>query len=144
MDISGTVPVVIITSILTLIGNAFVEYLRKRAEVHKVNSDVEVRIEEHRDNLTFQLLKAAKDEVAAARAEVALFRPLARHLAHFEEAIDHIERLVASTDEKELAVSRDAALKFLGRMKGMGNMQQMSVAAASFYDDITKPDGPAK
>lgn len=137
MNVENTIPVVIVTSILTLLGNAFVGWLKQRADLRKINSDVEIRIEEHRDNLTFQLLKAAKDEVAAARAEVALFRPLARHLAHFEEAINHIERLVAANDEKEISVARDAALKFLNRMRGMGNMQQMSVAAA-FYDDITK------
>lgn len=138
MTVESTLPVVVITSILTLLGNALVGWFRQRVEIRKIDSDVEIRIEEHRDNLTFQLLKAAKDEVAAARAEVALFRPLARHLAHFEEAINHIERLVAANDEKEISVARDAALKFLNRMRGMGNMQQMSVAAAAFYDDITK------
>lgn len=144
MDVQATAPIVIATSLLTLTGNFVVGWLRNRVDLRKINSDVEIRIEEHRDNLTFQLLKAAKDEVAAARAEVALFRPLARHLAHFEEAINHIERLVAASDEKEIGVARDAALKFLGRMRGMGNMQQMSVAAAAFYDDITKPDDRAK
>ena len=144
MNVESTLPVVIITSLLTLVGNALVGWFKQRVDLRKINSDVEIRIEEHRDNLTFQLLKAAKDEVAAARAEVALFRPLARHLAHFEEAINHIERLVAATDEREIGVARDAALKFLGRMRGMGNMQQMSVAAAAFYDDISKPDDRAK
>lgn len=138
MDIQGTIPVVIVTSILTLLGNALVGWFKQRAELRKIDGDVGIRIEEHRDNLTFQLLKAAKDEVAAARAEVALFRPLARHLAHFEEALNLIERLVLAVEEKELEFARKAASAFLQRMKGSGNMQQMSVAAASYFDDITK------
>lgn len=123
MDLTTITPTVILTAIVTLAGNWLVGWARNRVDLHKINSDVEIRIEEHRDNLTFQLLKAAKDEVAAARAEVALFRPLARHLADFEEAIDHIERLVAATDDREVKAARDGAMKFLGRLKGMGNMQ---------------------
>lgn len=142
MDIQTTAPLVLITSILTLVGNAFVGWLKQRADLRRINGDVEIRIEEHRDNLTFQLLKAAKDEVAAARAEVAMFRPLARHLAHFEEAIDHIERLVVASDEKELSVAREAGLKFLQRMRGMGNLQQTSVSAKNLRDDLEGPHGP--
>lgn len=136
MDLQGTIPVVIITSILTLVGNALAGWMRNRVEMREIDKNVDVRIEEHRDNLTFQLLKAAKDEVAAARAEVAMFRPLARHLAHFEEAIDHIERLVASVEERELALARTAALNFLQRMRGEGNLQQTSVSARNLREDI--------
>ncbi len=142
MDIATTIPVALLAAGATQLGNVLAGWLKQRAAIRKVDGDVGIRIEEHRDNLTFQLLKAAKDEVAAARAEVAMFRPLARHLAHFEEAIILIERLVASVEEKELVAARDAALKFLGRMQGSGNMQQMSVAAASYYEGISTPERP--
>lgn len=60
MDVQATAPIVIATSLLTLAGNFVVGWLRNRVDLRKINSDVEIRIEEHRDNLTFQLLKAAK------------------------------------------------------------------------------------
>lgn len=140
MDVATALPVALVAAALTQVGNAVAGWLKSRAAIRKVDGDVGIRIEEHRDNLTFQLLRAAKDEVVAARAEVAMFRPLAKHLAHFEEAITLIERLVASVEENELVAAREAALKFLNRMHGSGNMQQMSVAAANFYDDISAPE----
>lgn len=143
MDV-GAIPIALLAAGATQAANVLVGWFKSRAAIRKVDGDVGIRIEEHRDNLTFQLLRAAKDEVAAARAEVAMFRPLAKHLAHFEEAITLIERLVSSVEENELAIARAAALKFLGRMQGSGNMQQMTVAAASYYEGISDPPARPK
>lgn len=143
MDLDS-IPIALLAAGATQAANVLVGWFKSRAALRKVDGDVGIRIEEHRDNLTFQLLRAAKDEVAAARAEVAMFRPLAKHLAHFEEAITLIERLVSSVDERDLETARAAALKFLGRMHGSGNMQQMTVAAASYYEGITEPPARPK
>lgn len=131
-------PTAVISAGLTLAASAVAGWFKQRADLRKLSSDNAFRTEEHRDSLTFQLLKAAKDEVAAARAEVAMFRPLAQHLAHFEEAINHIERLVAATDNREYTMAQKAANNFLTRMKGMGNLQQMSVSAAAIFTGLTE------
>lgn len=136
MDVFATIPVVIVTAIITLIGNAVLAHYRSKASLHNIDKNAEIKLEEHRDNLTFQLLRAAKDEVAAARAEVAMFRPLARHLAHFEEAITHIERLILAEENGELEIARKAAHAFLERVKGLGNLQQVSVSARNLQGDL--------
>lgn len=136
MDVWLTVPIVVITAVITLVGNGILGYFRNKATLRGIDRNAEVKLEEHRDNLTFQLLRAAKDEVTAARAEVAMFRPLARHLAHFEEAITHIERLILAEEKGELEIARKAAHAFLERVKGLGNLQQVSVSARNLQKDI--------
>lgn len=88
-------------SVVTLIGQALIAWV-------KGGSDAD----QHREKLTFELLEAAREEVKLARQEVAELRPVAARLAHFEEALDHIEALRYGGE-----VARRAATIFLRRFR---------------------------
>jgi hypothetical protein len=62
-------------------------------------------------------LVACRAELAAARMEAAELHVLQGRLAHFEEALDHIESLMGAkgTDERRAAERR--ARQFLTRMR---------------------------
>lgn len=71
----------------------------------------------HRDRLTFELLDAARAEVAAARAEGAELRSLQSRLRHFEEAIEHIVALLEASElGSGLDVAERHARVFLARI----------------------------
>jgi hypothetical protein len=80
---------------LTWLGNAAVRWLRDRCTG-------EERIAQHRDGLTFDLLRAAREEMSALRAEVTDLRGLTAKAAHIEEALDHIHALLHAEGEAEL------------------------------------------
>jgi hypothetical protein len=95
-----------------------VEWIKSVPKRREVELDGEAKIEHQRNDLTFELLKQAHDEVQAARKEVAELRPLQARLAHFEEALDHIHALLASTSEAEREAATRRAQAFLRRMRG--------------------------
>ncbi len=97
-------------------------------------------VEEHRDQLTFDLLRAAREEMAAMRAEVGYLRPISARALHIEEALDHIEALLnpATGPEREAAERRARA--FLRRMRpeigDLRNTAQTHESAKRIIDDI--------
>jgi hypothetical protein len=95
---------------LTWLGNAAVRWLRDR-------HTGEARIAQHRDGLTFDLLRAAREEMSALRAEVTDLRGLTAKAAHIEEALDHIHALLHAEGEAELRAAARRATAFLKRMR---------------------------
>jgi hypothetical protein len=92
------------------LGNAVVRWLRDRRAG-------EARIAQHRDGLTFDLLRAAREEMSALRAEVTDLRGLTAKAAHIEEALDHIHALLHAEGEAELRAAARRATAFLKRMR---------------------------
>ncbi len=78
----------------TWIGQSVVALVRARSEHKKAAAAADATVEQHRDGLTFDLLKAAREEVAAARREAADMRALQARLLHFDEALAHIAELI--------------------------------------------------
>jgi hypothetical protein len=99
--------------------NAMVQWMRSRDSRHSVDRSTDVKLEEHRDSLTFQLLEAARVEVAELRVEVQRLRPLEHHLLHFDEALRHLEELLMADGEAELGIAKRNARAFLNRVKRM-------------------------
>lgn len=95
---------------LTWLGNAVLRWLRDRRTG-------EARIAQHRDGLTFDLLRAAREEMSALRAEVTDLRGLTAKAAHIEEALDHIHALLHAEGEAELRAAARRATAFLRRMR---------------------------
>lgn len=79
---------------ITWMGQSAVAFIRARGERHKAAVTADAMVEQHRDGLTFDLLKAAREEVAAARREAADMRTLQMRLLHFDEALGHIAELI--------------------------------------------------
>ncbi len=86
----------------------------------RTNADVD----KHRDGLTIEMLKVAREEMAAVRVELAAtkaeadgLRALQAHLAHFEEALDHIHALLNAEGPEETRAATRRARAFLNRMR---------------------------
>jgi len=107
------------------------------------NSDAQ--LEEHRDNLTFDLLKAARDEMASLRTEASSLRPLMVHAAHLEEALDHLYALLHAEGDLERMAAERRARGFLKRMRPepgeKRNSVQTEISAARVIDDAKKGQG---
>ncbi len=95
---------------LTWFGNAALRWLRDRRSS-------EVRIAQHRDGLTFDLLRAAREEMSELRAEVTDLRGLTAKAAHIEEALDHIHALLHADGVAEMKAAARRAAAFLKRMR---------------------------
>lgn len=116
----GAAPWVIVTAVVTWIGQAFVY----RRQLRKDDVDLTVKMEAHRDELTFELLSSARNEVIAARnemeglrEEVRTLRSLEQHFYHFQQSLDHLEAILHAKTSDERAVAERNAHAFLRRMK---------------------------
>ncbi|MEO8722010.1 MAG: hypothetical protein ABI395_00585 [Sphingobium sp.] len=110
---------------VTLLAQSAKGWLVARGERHRDDRSSDIELEVHRDKLTFDLLSAARVEVAAARDEVALLRPavarLALREAHLEEALDQIDGLLNSDTTEELKAARRRARAFVNRMRRLSD-----------------------
>ena len=100
------------------LGNVILEMVKGRNSRVSADKEADLKLEQHRDGLTFQLLEAARSEVNALQEQVSKLRPLEGHLLHFSEALMHIERMLvvpASSDIRE-QIEREARA-FLNRMR---------------------------
>lgn len=101
----------------TVFAQAIGGWWNGRAADHRSQRDTEVKLEEHRDSLTFDLLKAAREEMAALRSEASSLRPLMLHAAHLEEALDHLYALLHADGSTERLAAERRAKAFLRRMR---------------------------
>lgn len=100
-------------------------WLKGRGEIHRANRETDAKLEEHRDSLTFDLLTAAREEMASLRSEAASLRPLMVHAAHLEEALDHLHALLHSETDLEREAAEKRAKAFLRRMRPqIGDLRQ--------------------
>lgn len=94
-----------------------VAWLKRRGEHTDHQDDLDADLNKHRDEMLVELLEAARKELALARIEAVELQIHLRRLGHFEEALAHIDALIAAkTVEARAAVERAAGL-FLVRMK---------------------------
>ena len=99
---------------ITLLAQSGTAWLKARGERHRTDRDADVKLEAHRDKLTFDLLDAARVEVAAARDEAASLRPMVARLAHFEEALDHIHALLHARNGRRAKGRRASCARLSG------------------------------
>jgi hypothetical protein len=95
------------------------QWFKARSSRYAADRSTDVKLEEHRDGLTFQLLEAARVEVAELRVEVHRLRPMEHHLLHFDEALRHLEELLFADSDEALANAKRNARAFLNRIKRM-------------------------
>jgi hypothetical protein len=125
---------------ITLLGQWGAEWAKSRTSHVQHEKSLDAQLEEHRDNLTFDLLKAARDEMKSLREEAAQLRPLSSRVAHLEEALDHIDAMLHARNDIERAAAEKRAKAFLKRLRpGIGelrNAAQTTISAQNLANDV--------
>ena len=122
----------------TVVTQAVTGWWKSRGDRYAVDRKVDAEIDASRDQLTIQLLKAARDEAAAARAET-----VSLHLIHLEEALDHIYALLNSDNDIERGAAEKRARAFLRRMRpeigDLRNQRQVARSAQVLEQRLREP-----
>jgi len=145
-------PLEIMLAIVGGSGGTFVLQLatgwwKARSEDRKTERDADVKLEQHRDQLTFDLLTAAREEMAELRREVAALRPLSGCVAHLEEALDHLHALLHAEGAAAKQAAEQRARMFLRRMRPIplaGSFRRVRRAAGrhdpqAFHNAVRNP-----
>lgn len=123
----------------TVIAQAFAGWWKSRGERYAVDRQVEAEIDQHRDKLTLELLKAARDEAAAVRKET-----VSLHAVHLEEALDHLYALLNANTPEEKKAAEVRARAFLRRMRPtIGDIRNQRQAKRS-ADKLAERDGKGR
>jgi uncharacterized protein (UPF0335 family) len=119
-EILGVAPWVAISAILTWAATAWHHIEAKKKE----KTDHGDRLEIHRDELTFELLQNARQEMSSARVEVEdlrdevrKLRTMEQHFYHFQQSLDHLEALLFAETSDARSVAERNAQAFLTRMR---------------------------
>jgi len=129
----------------TLLFQAAGGWFKERARDRRADRFSGVKLEEHRDRLTFDLLEAAREELSDLRTEVSELRPISIRVAHLEEALDHIHALLHAEGDVETRAAERRAKAFLRRMRPeIGDLRQSAQVATSAKNVIGDISGEAQ
>lgn len=95
----------------------FLQWRKDRGAEKTADRTADTQIDEHRDGLTLDLLRAAREEMGELRKEMGDQRSLAAKAAHIDEALDHIHALLHADGEIEFKAASRRAAAFLRRMR---------------------------
>ncbi len=143
-DIIGVAPWVVVSSGMAWIGQAWLYRDKRIAAKEEQHSKLEI----HRDELTFELLTSARQEMSAARVEVEdlrdevrKLRAMEQHFYHFQQAMDHLEALLFPEDAAAREIAERNARAFINRMRRLNeakgtvaNEAQRHTAAVHFAE----------
>lgn len=115
----GVAPWVLITAIVTWIGQAFLY----RKDMRRIELDHKAAVDTSRDDLAIELLSSARAEVVTARAEMEslrdemkALRAMEQHFYHFQQALDHLAAVLFAKNDGDREVAERNARAFLTRM----------------------------
>lgn len=152
-EVLGVAPWVIITAIVAWFGSMFAHREKEKRERIEHGD----RLEVHRDDLTLQIIRTGREELAFARIEVEdlrdevrKLRSMENHFYHFQQSLDHLEALLtADTAEARASAERNAEA-FLRRMrrlseaKGTIANEAQRVQSEIQILDRTAPEEPTR
>lgn len=114
----------IFTVLLPVIGAAvmwlfqsYQTWIKDKSDIDTSKGRVELDAEAQQNALTFDLLQAARNEVAEMRAEIAMLRPLQRSTFQLEQALMHLENIVTAPNKEIKYAAEESARMFLARTK---------------------------
>ncbi len=116
----GAAPWAIIAAVVAWFSSAW-KYrdTKKEKEIDHSNALVV-----HRDELTLQIIRTGREEIAAARLEVddlrddvKKLRAMENHFYHFQQSLDHLEALLGAVTPDEREAAERNARAFLNRMR---------------------------
>lgn len=152
-DILGVAPWVIITAVVSWFASMFAHRMRAK---EKAENQAD-RLEVHRDELTLQIIRTGREEIAAARIEVEdlrdevkKLRAMETHFYHFQQSLDHLEALLTASTPEEREIAERNARGFLNRMrrlqtaKGTLANEAQRIASEISLLDRTQDDGKDK
>ena len=122
-EIFGLAPELVVGVASTAVTWAAALYVfrDKRKKEHENQAD---RLEVHRDDLTLQIIRSGREELALARvevddlrSEVRKLRAMETHFFHFQQSLDHLEALLTAETEEARHIAERNAAAFLKRMK---------------------------
>lgn len=123
-DLSSILPSAALGGLAAWLGQAAIAWIKSRGDQASSAKSTEARMEEHRDNLTFELLQEArthlsmvKTEVVELRREVKVLRELEKHFFYFEQSLDHLETILSAPTPEERHTAERNARAFLTRMR---------------------------
>lgn len=136
-QILGVAPWVIITGVGTWAAAVW----QGRQKAKKVEEDRGDRLEIHKDELTFEILRNARQEVLSTRLEMddvrfemRKLRKMETHFFHFQQSLDHLEALLFAEDSDARALAERAAKAFLNRMR------RLNEAKGTIADEVQRVD----
>lgn len=116
----GVAPWVIIAAVVSWYGSIYANRTKARKEAVE-HAD---RLEVHRDDLTLQIIRTGREELAFARVEVEdlrdevrKLRSMEHHFYHFQQSLDHLEALLTAETLEARTLAERNAQAFLTRMK---------------------------
>lgn len=116
----GVTPWVVITAVVTWIGQAFLY----KKDWKQMQLDYAAKVESSRDDLAVELLSSARSEIITARAEMETLREemktlrsMEQHFYHFQQALEHLSAVLFARDPHEREVAERNARAFLTRME---------------------------
>lgn len=125
-DFLAIVPFAVVSSVVTWVAQGWAYRHRRKVE-HIEKSD---RLEIHRDEFTLQLLQNARSEITLVRGEInelreerSILLKLEEHVYHFQESLDHLERLLLAETSEDLAQAKRNAAAFLKRMRRLQDVK---------------------
>ncbi len=137
----GVAPWVIVTAIVTWIGQAFLY----RRDSKKMELDHKASVESRRDDLAIELLSSARSEVVTARSEMEslrdemkALRAMEQHFYHFQQALDHLAAVLFAKDEPERETAERNARAFLKRMT------RLQEAKGTIANEVQRVDSELK
>jgi len=140
-DIIGVAPWVIITALMTWIGQAFIY----RKEWRKMELEHAATVDASRDGLAIELLSSARAEVVTARAEMEslrdemkALRAMEQHFYHFQQALDHLSSVLNAKNAGERAAAERNARAFLNRMN------RLQEAKGTIANEVQRVDAGLK
>lgn len=114
----------ILTVILPILGGAIVwlfqsyqQYKKDKLDSETTKGKNELDAEAQQNALTFELLQAARTEVAQMREEIAMLRPLQRYVIHLEQALTHIQNIIEAPNQRMKHLAEESARLFLERSR---------------------------
>lgn len=123
-NLLGVAPWVIVTAIVSWFGSLYANRTRARKDA----LDHADRLEVHRDDLTLQIIRTGREELAFARVEVEdlrdevrKLRSMENHFYHFQQSLDHLEALLTAATSEERSIAERNARGFLNRMRRLNN-----------------------
>ena len=139
-DAATIVPAIGLGGIASYLIQAAVAWVRGRDERAQKREETEAALDQHRDNLTFDLLKASREEIAAMRSEMSDYRAIQIRLLHFEEALNHLEELLTANGPEERTGAEKRARQFLTRMKRISDATGAFRNEAQILGERVTPD----
>jgi hypothetical protein len=132
------------------VGTFILQWRAAKQANRTADRTADTEIEEHRDGLTLDLLKAARSEMGELRKEMADQRMLSAKAAHIDEALDHIHALLHADGEIEFKAASRRAQAFLKRMRpdpvevkgAERNDVQRAISASNIKRDASEETKP--